>query len=241
MPEPETQPSFTRVERRLLDFLRVPPLPEAPEGSPESIRIFHAGRNYFKWSILLWAIANASFLLLLVMLDFSFGRLIARLPDWMRTYWVLLIWFEFLAFGLSLPFTFLARKLDYQLRWYVVTDRSLRIRSGIFSIEELTMTFSNIQEIRVNAGPLQKVLGLADVEVQSAGGGSGASGHVGRFEGVSNANDIRDLMVARLRKYRDSGLGEHDAAMPVASPMESESAAREVLAEARALRAALAR
>ena len=98
------------------------------------------------------------------------------------------------------------------------------------------MTFSNIQEIRVTAGPLQKLLKLADVEVQSAGGGSRrGEGHIGSFKGLSNANDIRDLMVERLRQYRDSGLGE--SAIPEGSELDhSMEAARAVLAEARALR-----
>ena len=104
------------------------------------------------------------------------------------------------------------------------------------------MTFSNIQEIRVAAGPLQNLLKLADVEVQSAGGGSGpgnASGHVGRFQGVSNANAIRDLIVERLRQYRDSGLGESQHSLASNSPDQAVTAARLVLAEARALRAGL--
>jgi hypothetical protein len=105
-------------------------------------------------------------------------------------------------------------------------------------MEEITMTFSNIQEIRVTAGPLQNLLKIADVEVRSAGGGSGGKqgdeGHVGRFEGVSNSNAVRDLMVERLRRYRDSGLGE--AAQGTASEDQTLHAARAVLAETRALR-----
>ena len=52
------------------------------------------------------------------------------------------------------------------------------------------------------------------VEVRSAGGGSSdahggrSTGHVGKFAGVDNAEAIRDLLVERLRVYRDSGLGE---------------------------------
>jgi len=103
------------------------------------------------------------------------------------------------------------------------------------------MTFSNIQEIRVTAGPIQNLMKLADVEVQSAGGGAKnrGGGHIGRFASVSNANAIRDLMVERLRKYRDSGLGE--APTPrVPEPGSAIAAAQAVLAEVRALREHLA-
>jgi membrane protein YdbS with pleckstrin-like domain len=121
---------------------------------------------------------------------------------------------------------------------YIITNRSLRIRAGVVSMRELTMTFSNIQEIRVTAGPVQNRLKLADVEVQAAGGGSGAKGgggHTARFKCVSNANAVRDLMVERVRQYRDSRLGELSAQTGPA-PDHVIDAARAVLAEARATR-----
>jgi uncharacterized membrane protein YdbT with pleckstrin-like domain len=105
------------------------------------------------------------------------------------------------------------------------------------------MTFANIQGIRVNANPIERLLGLANVEVQSAGGGDStehgipSSGHVGRFAGVDNAEAIRDFLVERLRAYRDSGLGEKTVE---AREPPSLSAAREVLQETRALRNSLA-
>jgi uncharacterized membrane protein YdbT with pleckstrin-like domain len=128
------------------------------------------------------------------------------------------------------------------MRWYIVTDRSLRIRSGVVWLQEITMTFANIQGIRVNANPIERLLGLANVEVRSAGGGDTAhgessSGHVGKVAGVDNAEAIRDLLVERLRVYRDSGLGEKTIEAP--EPL-SLSAAREVLQETKALRNSVA-
>jgi hypothetical protein len=72
--------------------------------------------------------------------------------------WVIKI-IGILAYFAQLPFTYLIARLDFELRWYMVTDRSLRIRSGIWSIQELTTTFANVQEVRVESGPLQKILG----------------------------------------------------------------------------------
>ena len=125
----------------------------------------------------------------------------------------------------------------------MVTDRSLRIRSGVWNVEELTVTFANIQEIRVTSGPLQNVLGLADVEVSIAGAGtSGPHGQrqarTADFQDVDNANEIRDLIVERVRAYQDLGLGDHaqlQGKVPAAL-----AASHAVLAEARALRSALA-
>jgi membrane protein YdbS with pleckstrin-like domain len=172
-----------------------------------------------------------------------FGIAIRRAPGWTgiaAAAALVLMWGAYLA---TAAITLLARRLNYGLRWYIVTDRSLRIRSGIFLMNELTMTYGNVQEIRVASGPLQLLLGIADVEVQAAGGGGdgqhGKGGHVGRFTGVAHAPEIRDLIVDRLRQYRDSGLGDP---APVATPQPASdlAAAKRVLDEARALRVALA-
>jgi uncharacterized membrane protein YdbT with pleckstrin-like domain len=101
----------------------------------------------------------------------------------------------------------------------------------------------------VTQGPLERLLGIADVRVQSAGGGdthakgAGDSLHTGVFHGVENANAIRDLILERLRRYREAGLGDPDdvrspsaETAPGAKDPTALAAARELLAEARALR-----
>ena len=95
------------------------------------------------------------------------------------------------------------------------------------------MTYANIQDIRVTAGPLQGYFKIADLEVRSAGGGAGpagASAHAAYFEGVENAEEIRELILERLRRYRDFEHGES---------LDAEGAARLVLDEARGMRRAL--
>lgn len=232
---PESLRKFSRIESWVQAALRIPPYPQPPEGARDSIQVFHAGRNYYMWCLLVWALSHVLILIALVGAYEFISQFHSRMPEWAHIVWRVVEWFAVLAFAMSLVFTFFSQRLNYLLRWYVVSDRSLRIRSGVVSMQELTMTFSNIQEIRVTAGPIQNLLKIADVEVSSAGGGAsgGGGGHVGRFAGVSNANAIRDLMVERLRQYRDSGLGEasaHSGSVPEVD------AARAVLAEARALR-----
>ena len=70
---------------------------------------------------------------------------------------------------IQIPITYAMARLDYELRWYIVTDRSLRIRAGLWSLQESTMSFANLQQVEVRQGPLQRLLGIADVRVQSAG------------------------------------------------------------------------
>jgi len=230
---------FSAIERWVLRVLRVPPAPEPPEGSPDSIQIFHAGRNLYIWCLLQWLLFHLAILVLLVVLHRMTGIASVSWPEWAQVAWQVIEPALFIAFAGSAFLTFFSQRLNYRLRWYIVTDRGLRIRTGILAMEELTMTYSNIQEIRLSAGPIQNLLKIADVEVRSAGGGAGGKkqddGHMGCFEGVSNANAIRDLMLERLRQYRDSGLGE-TAPAPHLKPSRALDAARAVLAETRSLR-----
>ena len=162
-----------------------------------------------------------------------------------------------LLFLAQIPLSLAVLRLEFELHWYMVTDRSLRIRNGILRLQESTMSFANLQQVEVKQGPVQRLLGLADVHVQSAGGAGdhnphsghmGDSLHTGIFHSVDNAEEIRDLILARLRQFRQAGLGDNDdpnlhveAAPPTvaATPADALAAAQELLTEARALRAAL--
>jgi membrane protein YdbS with pleckstrin-like domain len=161
----------------------------------------------------------------------------------------------FVLYLVQIPLTYALMRLDYELRWYVVTDRSLRLRTGIWRVREMTMSFANLQQIAVSQGPLQRLLGLADVRVQSAGGGGTAhpghptpgrrSLHTGHFHAVDNAEEIRDLIVERLRRFRETGLGDPDEVLRGAGRGADQkdrpdlAAVQVLLAEARALRSVL--
>jgi hypothetical protein len=166
------------------------------------------------------------------------------------------------AYLVQLGFTYAALRLDYELRWYIVTDRSLRIRSGLWTVQETTMSFANLQQVAITQGPLERLLRISNVRVESAGGGgkTAASGegddsglHSGVFQGVENAEQIRDLILDRLRSFRESGLGDPDEKQhrpPFLTSAPSDStvpkqdllaAARELLSETRELRRNLTR
>ncbi len=184
----------------------------------------------------------------------AFEDVAGRVPMWI----FLPIW---IVKGLSLvvylgqiAVTYTAIRLDYEMRWYMVTDRSLRIRSGLWKVEEMTMSFANLQQVTVSQGPLQRFFGIADLRVQSAGGGGGGDPHgqqgpnmhTGIFRGVDNAPEIRDLILERLRQFRETGLGDPDEirqrpfpAVQSADP-DTLTSARQLLEEARRLKLALA-
>lgn len=110
---------------------------------------------------------------------------------------------------------YLAIYLRYDTMWYVFSDRSMRLRRGIWIIRESTITFENIQNVKVVQGPLQRIFGIANVIVETAGGGgSHAQGggdtgmHSGVIEGITDAAAIRDAIMNKVRTAQSAGLGD---------------------------------
>ncbi len=111
---------------------------------------------------------------------------------------------------------YIAIHLRYDTTWYVLTDRSMRIRRGIWSIYETTITFENIQNVHIAQGPIQRWFGFANLMVMTAGGGGmGHEGqsmgsHVGLMEGLENAAELRERIL--VRSQLNSGLGDERGA-----------------------------
>lgn len=110
---------------------------------------------------------------------------------------------------------YIAIHLNYDTTWYVLTDRSMRLRRGVWNMHETTITFENIQNINIQQGPLQRWFGFSNLVVQTAGGGGvGAHGgvgslmHMGILEGLANAPEIRERILARCGRQGGAGLGE---------------------------------
>lgn len=241
------------LKTQLLIWLKVPPEPEAPAGSPGSVKVFRAAPNFFKLKLLLWALRQLSGIIGIIIFVLVWSKTGGRrAPDEVNLIFGIIELLGVIGFVVQLPISYLLVRLDYELRWYIVTDRSLRIRSGVLSVRETTLTFANIQQIAVGQGPLQRWLGIYDLEVTTAGGGAGGSGphgqssqgesmHRGFFHGIDNAPEVRELIVDRLRRFRDAGLGDPDEvphAETVDEPGERElqNAARGLLDEVRQLR-----
>ncbi len=241
------------LEDLVKQLLRVPPEPQAPLGAPGSMQLFRAAPGFFRYRLLGWGIGQAGAL-------FGLVAGVVFLQAFGKGFWSAFVALEGLAvvfFLVQLPVSFLMIALDYEYRWYMVTDRSLRIREGVVKVQEKTMTFSNIQNVSIRQGPLQRFFGISDVEVRTAGGGDASPGgkqqqgmadnlHLGYFRGVANAAEIRDAILAHLKRLRSAGLGDPDepaAAEPELGPSAGDGelldAGRQVLAEVRALRRAV--
>ena len=279
---------FEFARPKILALLKVPHDPHPPAGSPGSLRVFRAGRSHYRLKLFLWGLRQvgvlAAFLFGLIFLHawvlnppgfiqhWGPFRFLAENPEFVPR-WHLDVWLLVLEIGgflialAQIPFTYAMVRMDYEYRWYLVTDRSLRIRAGLAHIRETTFSFANIQQIVVKQGPLQRLLGLADVVVTTAGGGGHQQPqpgeglqseplHQGVFHAVDNADEIRDLITERLRVLKSAGLGDPDdpdirpsgshrtppsngSSRPDPLSAASIEAARELLVEARSLRQVL--
>ncbi len=144
--------------------------------------------------------------------------------------------------------SWVALHVRFDTQWYVLSDRSVRIRRGIWSIRETTITFENVQDITVLQGPLQRHFGIADILLETAGGGAPAGGkgqhvnpHAGFLQGLSNAAEIKELIAARVRASRSAGLGDEHARDVAPAPTVDDrgiEVLRDVLRELRATRPA---
>lgn len=206
---------YESLKGMVLHLLRVPEEPpEEPAGTHESVRVFRASPHYLSYLIIQYAFGMVVLSGLLLA-----GAVGAGVALWAKGLgWVgVAVWtVAALAIAVKLTIFYVTTRLNYEMRWYIVTDRSLRIREGIWLVREVTLTFANVQNLSVMQGPLQRYFGISDLVVETAGGGSGgghgaegmALAHHGVLRGIENATEVKEKIQSLLRAYRAAGLGD---------------------------------
>jgi len=119
----------------------------------------------------------------------------------------------------SMAFQYVVLHLELDMLRYTLTDQALRLRRGVVQVDEVTLSFANIQNVKFNQGPVQRYFGIGDLIVETAGGGGfvpqpGGAGagaqamnHQGLIKGISDPERLRDTIQARVRRFKGSGLG----------------------------------
>lgn len=102
---------------------------------------------------------------------------------------------------------------------------------GVLMRREVHLTYGRIQDIHVSSGPVQRWLKLADLQVQTASGSSGAELVI---EGLLEYEPVRDFLYAQMRGITDAPAAE-------AHPSDASAVAllREIRDELKASREAL--
>ncbi len=202
---------YDAIKGTLLKLLRAPSrLPEPPPGSQGAVEIFRAAPAFLKLRVILWVGSMASAII---------GEIVGLYFFKFFEQWVgaMVVWALLALTLLGLLAKYFLIRVDYDMRFYVVGERSLRIREGALTIHEITLTYANVQNLSIRQGPLERLLGIANLVVETAGGaGSGghhdrdasSGGHEGVLRGVANASAVRDRIQSHSRQFRDAGLGD---------------------------------
>ena len=120
---------------------------------------------------------------------------------------------------------------------YRFDDDGIHARWGVLFRREINLTYSRIQDIHLNSGIIQRWLGLADVQMQTA---SGSATPELVIEGFKEFEAIRDFLYTRMRGYRHAaGAGAPSPAGEGADTAAEDplvTVLRDVTAELRATR-----
>ena len=131
--------------------------------------------------------------------EFSFGFL-----NWL---WVIIPAFLVLCFVWA--------KLTYHFYRYELIDTGFRKESGVIYKKYVTVPYDRIQNVDINRGILARILGLSDLNIQTAGASATVSrygimggGAEGRLPAVSMATgeQLRDELIQRARQSKNQGL-----------------------------------
>jgi len=207
--QPAAEWVYRGIWKALADWFRVPETPpDLPARPGETHASFHPAPGFLRllkvefWIIclvidalifLVWAILTSINPVVGIVLAIP-ALAIAIIPD---------------------VIAYIAIHLRYDTTWYVMSPRSLRVRRGIWTINEQTITFENVQDVRVTRGPLQQLFGIASVSVLTAGAGESgphgsSSGNRAILEGVDNPAELLALIMERVRASRSAGLGDEE-------------------------------
>ena len=96
----------------------------------------------------------------------------------------------------------------YTLR-YRFDEEGIHMRVGILFRREVNLTYARIQDIHLRSGFLQRWLGLANLEIQTASGSATAELVI---EGFKEYEAIRDFLYTRMRGYRTGPAAEKPGA-----------------------------
>ena len=141
--------------------------------------------------------------------------------------------------GPGFPILMLYLYFRYHTLRYVVEDEGITMRWGILFRREVSLTYARIQDIHLTSNFVERWLGLAKVQVQTASGSSTAEMTV---EGLPQFEAIRDFLYSKMRGARDRAAVPATGAageLAGAPAHELTEVLREIAAEVRELRRAL--
>lgn len=148
---------------------------------------------------------------------------IERPVDRLFTYYVLRALAGTVAFPVLMPLLY----FRYHTMRYQFSEEGIRMSWGILFRNEVVLNYARIQDIHLRSNAIERILGLARIEIQTAAGSSNAEM---TLEGITDSEGMRDFLYSRMR-------GVHHPPKPDVSPLAA--TLDQIAAELREIRVAL--
>jgi putative membrane protein len=126
------------------------------------------------------------------------AKTITRPDPTLLTYYLL----TSLVAGPFFPIAFLPLYFKYKTLTYRFDDSGVSMSWGILFRREIHLTYRRIQDIHLTRNIVQRWMGLATVNIQTA---SGSAKPEMSIEGVLEADALRDYLYGRMRGARGEG------------------------------------
>lgn len=122
---------------------------------------------------------------------------IERPRESLMTYYML----QAIAANVAFPFLFPYLYFRYHTMRYRFDTDGIHMKWGIIFRREVLLNYSRIQDIHLRSNLIERWLGLARIEIQTA---SGSASSNMTLEGMEDPEEMRDFLYSRMREYRKS-------------------------------------
>ncbi|MEP7364160.1 MAG: PH domain-containing protein [Acidobacteriota bacterium] len=104
--------------------------------------------------------------------------------------------FKALATTVAFPVTMAVLYFRYHTMRYRFDEEGVHMSWGIIMRREIMLNYARIQDIQLRSNVLERWLGLARIEIQTA---SGSASSTMTLEGLENHEAMRDFLYSRMR------------------------------------------
>ena len=117
--------------------------------------------------------------------------------------------------GPAFPFVFVPSFFKYETLKYRFDDEGITMAWGLLWRREIFLTYARIQDIHLSRGIIERWLGLATINIQTAAGSSSSEMSI---VGLIDYEQVRDFLYSRMRGARFDEPGEPGQAPATPAP-----------------------
>ncbi len=128
----------------------------------------------------------------------------------------------------------------YHTMRYRFDDNGISMRWGILFRREVNLTYARIQDIHLRSNFVERWLGLAKIQIQTASGSAGAEITI---EGIKEYEALRNFLYSKMRGTKTASINKElsNQSSPVTANNELVSTLQDVARELRLLREELSK